>query len=350
MPKKRLIYLDFLKTLAIFIVITLHNSVWRTNFMDAGTVSSALQFCARLFCEGVPVFVLINGFLIFDRPYDGKKHWKRTINILVILLLWSVILEVALTLISGSPLTFSTVLTNVLETYIDQKNTGVLWFLQKLFVVYLLFPVLKHLYDTHEKLFNYILLVLTISTYGVALISMVAGIFDVGVLKSLHFFSKQYALTMGPSNFVVYFMLGGYLKRNWDSLPKKKLVIAGGVCAVLAVAIGLGASFYKGATYPANFNYSQIFLLFTIVGAFLVCSKIPFNNRYVNAVLTTVGDNTMGIYLLHQMVIRAMGAYLELPTDTLWWRLLWSLVVLAVSLGVTCLLRKIPKVSYLVKL
>ena len=336
--------------MAILVVITLHNGTWHTNFMDAGTVSTALQYCTRLFCEGVPVFVLINGFLIFDRPYDGKKHWKRTVNILVILLLWSVILEVALTLISGSPLTFTSVLTNVLETNINQKNTGVLWFLQKLFVLYLLFPVLKHLYDTHEKLFNYVLLVLTISTYGVALVSMISGIFDVGVLKSLHFFLKQYALTMGPSNFVVYFMLGGYLKRHWDTLPKKKLMIAGGVCAILAVAVGLGASFYTGATYTANFNYSQIFLLVTIVGAFVACSKIPFNNPVVNKVLTTVGDNTMGIYLLHQMVIRAMGAYLDLPTDTLWWRLLWSLVVLVTSLGITCLLRKIPKVSYLVKL
>ncbi len=350
MPKKRLIYLDFLKTLAIFAVITLHNSTWHTNFMDAGTVSSALQYGARLFCEGVPVFVLINGFLIFDRPYDGKKHWKRTLNILVILLLWSVILEVALTLISGEALTFSGVLTHLLETNINQKNTGVLWFLQKLLVLYLLFPVLKHLYDTHEKLFNYLLLALTVSTYGVALMSMVSGIFDVAVLKSLHFFLKQYALTVGPNTFVVYFMLGGYLKRNWDTLPKKKLVIAGGVCAVLSVAVGLGASFYTGATYPANFNYSQIFLLVTIVGIFLACSKIPFTNKYVNGVLTTVGDNTMGIYLLHQIVVRAMGAYPELPTDTLAWRLLWSLAVLAVSLGATCLIRKIPKVSYLVKL
>ena len=144
-------------------------------------------------------------------------------------------------------------------------------------------------------------------------------------------------------------MLGGYLRKNEARLPKKKLVLVGSVCAVVACAVGIFASYYKGVTYSANYNYSQIFLMFTIVGAFLVCSKIPFNNKFINKVLALIGDNTMGIYLLHQMVIVGLNRF-NPPTSSLILRLGLSLAVFVISLGITCIIRKIPKLSYIVKL
>lgn len=349
MTKNRIAYIDFIKTITIFIIITLHNGTWCTDFIGSGSVESMVQYCVRLFCEGVPVFVLLNGFLLFDKAFDAKKHIKRTIKLLVITVVWSVIMEIYSTLMAGLPLTFVGVLTSVLETNISNSNTGVLWFLQKLFVVYLIFPVLKHLYDTNEKLFNYLLMVVIVSTYSVSFVDMIAGIFNIDVLKSLQFFINQYTLVIGANIYIVYFMLGGYICKNMERLPKKKLVIVGGICAALACAIGIFASYYKGVTYSSNYNYSQIFLMFTIVGLFLVCSKIPFNNKFVNKAIALIGDNTMGIYLLHPMVIVGLNRF-QIPTDSLVMRLGLTLVVFIVSFGITYLIRKTPKLSYLVKL
>lgn len=349
MTKNRIAYIDFIKTITIFIIITLHNGTWRTDFIASGSVGNMVQYCVRLFCEGVPVFVLLNGFLLFSKAFDAKKHIKRTIKLLVITVLWSVIMEIYFTLMAGSPLTFARILTSVLETSIANNNTGVLWFLQKLFVVYLFFPVLKLLYDTNEKIFNYLLLVIIISTYSVSFINMISGLFNIGVLKSVQFFLNQYTLVIGTNIYIVYFMLGGYICKNMERLPKKKLVLAGGICAALACAIGIFASYYKGVTYSSNYNYSQIFLMFTIIGLFLVCSKIPFNNKFINKAIAIIGDNTMGIYLLHRMVILGLNQF-KIHTDSLMVRLGLSLVVFIVSFGITYLIRKIPKISYLVKL
>ncbi len=349
MEKKRIVYIDFIKTVAIFIIITLHNGTWNTDFISNGSIASMIQYCARLFCEGVPIFVLLNGFLLFDRAFDAKKHMKRSAKLIIITVLWSFIMEIFYHLLEETPLSFESVLTGVLETSISNRHTGVLWFLQGLFVVYLIFPVLKYLYDTHEKLFNYLLLTVIISTYSVPLISLAYDAFQVGILNSMQVFISQYTLGIGINIYVVYFMLGGYIRKNWDRLPKKTLVLAGGICAVAACVIGILISCRAGVTYGANYNYSQIFLMFTVIGIILVCSKIPFNNKIINKGLAIVGDNTMGIYLIHRMVIEWMWK-IQFPINTFILRLAMALTVFVISFAMTYIIRKIPKLSYLVKL
>ncbi len=348
MEKSRVQYIDFIKTISIFIIITLHNGTWRTDFISSGSTASLVQYCIRLFCEGVPIFVFLNGFLIFDKPFNAKKHAKKTINLLVLTVLWSFIMEIYFTLMAGTPLTVIGVLTSVLETNISNSHTGVLWFLQELFIVYLIFPILKYLYDTHEKLFNYLLLVLIISTFSVSFISLIYDMFNIDILKSVLSFTKQYTLVIGTNIYVVYFMLGGYICKNKNKLPKKSLVLIGSICTVIACIIGIYISYRNGVTYRSNYNYSQVFLMFFIIAAFLLCSKIPFKNKFVNKVLMLVGDNTMGIYLLHQMVINLVSRF-QIPTNSLALRLGLSMAVMIISLGITYIIRRIPKLSYIVK-
>ncbi|MBQ8683091.1 MAG: acyltransferase [Clostridia bacterium] len=350
MAKQRIPYIDLLKTIAIFLVITLHSGTWHTDFISLGSWQSMGQYCVRLFCEGVPIFMLINGFLMFDRPFDAKKHMRRTLRVVFIILLWSLIMDVSITLIKGEPLTLRSVVDSVLHTDINNSHTGVLWFLQKLVVVYLVFPVLKHLYDTKQKLFDYLLLVLMVSTYGINLLSLVAGVVDKSLLHGVVFFCKQYSLVLGTNIYVIYFMLGGYLYRNMETMPKRKYAVAGLVSAVLTCLLGVSVSFYKGATYSAAFNYSQIFLLFTVVGLFFVCSRLPLHNRLLNRALSSVGDNTMGIYLLHKIVIAVIDKKVDIAACSLAERMALSLLVLFVSWGLTVLIRKIPKVSCIIKL
>lgn len=350
MSTKRIPYIDLIKVIAIFMVITLHNGTWYTDFITTGSLQNVIQYCARLFCEGVPVFMLINGFLMFDKKFDAKKHARRTLNVVLILIIWSIILDVSLTLIRNEPLSVLGILTSVLETNISNTHTGILWFLQKLVVVYIVFPVLKYLYDTQPKLFNYLLLVLIISTYSINLISLIAGIFENSILNSVYFFFNQYSLPFATNIYVIYFMLGGYIYKNADVMSKKKYFVLGIACVFIACAIGIFASFYKGTTYSNSFNYSQIFLMFTVIGMFFVCSRIPLNNSFVNKILASIGDNTMGIYLLHIIIISLIYKYNILPTDSLVSRLIMAFAVLLISWCIAVLIRKIPKISFIIKL
>ena len=135
-----------------------------------------------------------------------------------------------------------------------------------------------------------------------------------------------------------------------DHISKKRYYAIGLVSALIACVIGITISFYNGATYVNNFNYSQFFLMFTIVGLFFACSCIPLNNGFVNKLLASLGDNTMGIYLLHRLVITAIDKYVSVSTSPFVSRLAMSFVVLLISWGITVLIRKIPKVSFVVKI
>lgn len=348
--KKRIAYIDLLKVIAIFMVITLHNGTWHTDFMKTGNWSNALQFSVRLFCEPVPIFMLINGFLMFGKKLDSKKHIRRIVNTVLLILCWSVIMDVFFTLAEGNTLSFTGVIKSVLNTYISNSHTGVLWFLQKLVTVYLVFPVLKHLFDTNIKLFNYLLLVLVASTYAVNLVSLFSPLISSDLYASFLFFLKQYSVVFTTNIYLIYFMLGGFLLHHVDRLNHKCCIGFGLLSAVMVTVLGITISVSQGATCGANLNYSQIFLFFTIIGLFLLCSHIPLNNSVINKCLACIGDNTMGIYLLHRMVIWSVHKWIPISTPSLLLRLGLSCIVLLISLGITIIIRKIPKVSFLIKL
>ena len=67
---------------------------------------------------------------------------------------------------SNEPLTISSLLRYILNTAVGSKYTGVLWFLQGLVAVYLIFPVLWHIYHEHYKVFAYIFVILFIFSEG----------------------------------------------------------------------------------------------------------------------------------------------------------------------------------------
>ena len=348
--KKRIAYIDLLKVIAIFMVITLHNGTWHADYMGTGNWTNLLQFSVRLLCEPVPIFMLINGFLMFNSKFDSKKHLRRIVNTLLIILCWSVIMEVFFTATEGKPITIYGIVTSVLNTHIGNTHTGVLWFLQKLVVVYLVFPVLKHLYDTNFNLFKYLLLVLAISTYSISLLSTFSTFFDSQLYSSLLFFLNQYSVVFTTNIYIVYFMVGGYLRREMSTISHKRYIGLGIASAVIIAVLGIAISVYQGATCRVDLNYSQVFLLFSIMGLFLLCSHIPMNCSFVNKILASIGDNTMGIYLLHRMMILLANRWFPAGSQSLFLRIAMSFAILLVCWGITVLIRKIPKVSFLVKL
>jgi surface polysaccharide O-acyltransferase-like enzyme len=339
-----------MKVLAIFMVITLHNGTWHTDFVGTGNWVNLLQFSIRLVCEPVPIFMLINGFLMFHSKFDSKKHLQRIVNTVLIILCWSVIFDIFFTAMEGKPITIYGIVTSVLNTYIGNTHTGVLWFLQKLVVVYLVFPVLKYLYDTKYTLFKYLLLVLAVSTYSISLLSAFSTFIDSQLYSSFLFFLNQYSVVFTTNIYIVYFMVGGYLRRDMNNISHKRYISLGILSIVIITVLGIAISVYQGATCRIDLNYSQIFLLLTIMGLFLLCSHIPMNCSFVNKILASIGDNTMGIYLLHRMMISLVSRWLPAGSQSLLLRIALSLGVLLVCWGITVLIRKIPKVSFLVKL
>ena len=128
MEKKRYANIDLLKTIAIIMVIALHSQLFITDFIKDNKIST---YFIRILCEGVAIFILVNGFLLINKKqFDFKKHLLKTLKIFAILVIWSIILTISIQLIYKEPLKIIGIIKNIFITDINNKYTGVLWFLQ----------------------------------------------------------------------------------------------------------------------------------------------------------------------------------------------------------------------------
>lgn len=101
MKKKRIVTVDMARMFAIFCVILTHSveGVWQmdVNSLNArkdsiNLVILGLHTIGRM---GVPVFMLLSGYLLLDREYDKDKiikFWKRNMaGLLISTEIWIII-------------------------------------------------------------------------------------------------------------------------------------------------------------------------------------------------------------------------------------------------------------------
>lgn len=360
MEKKRYANIDLLKTIAILMVIALHVILYYTNFMDQNgnvNISFFIQYAFRLISEGVPIFILVNGFLMINKEkFDLKLHLKKILKIFLLLIVWSVIRIVGTKLIWRESLNLKDIIKNVLTTDINNKYTGALWFLQNLIALYLVYPVIKNLHDTNKVTYNYLFIVLLIGTMLVNLIYLLENLIKEltgfnGIIMLINYINKFQILT--NTNFLIFFMLGGYLFENKEKFNDKKVRIKWiGISIaswIIVVLYGYIMSKLQGKVYSNNYCYGTIFMLFILIGFFAITYKYNDNNKLYNKLITVIGKNSLGIYLIHTLILRIINLFLN-PINNIFLRMLEVIGVLGMSLILTLILKKIPKLNKLVEL
>ena len=85
--RKKLANVDVLKVIAIYSVILIHNFYANRNFLLEKNVQTILAFVIRLFIEGVPLFVAVNGYLIINKKFDIKKHFYKCLKIFLLIII-----------------------------------------------------------------------------------------------------------------------------------------------------------------------------------------------------------------------------------------------------------------------
>lgn len=357
---KRYENIDLLKTIAIFMVIVLHSGLLHINFIELKSVATYIEFAIRLIMEGVPIFIIVNGFLIMNKKFDFKKHLRKTLNIFVLLIIWSFVYVIISSLIFNNSIDIKNILKEVITTNISSKYTGILWFLQSLIALYLLFPVIKVLHDSNKKIYNFLFIIVTIFTIGINFLSLINNIIEFktgwsGITYLLSYISKFNIITNGY--FVFYFMLGGYIFENKENLKfkfnnKKSIiiVIAGLLAWILAITYGIGVSNLQNKMIGDSFNYSTVFLCITLLGLYCLTSNYQNTGNLVNKIIESVGKNSLGIYLIHVLVIRILRRFIQFPTYIFMQRLGFTVLVFIASYTIVLLIKKIPYVNKLISL
>jgi surface polysaccharide O-acyltransferase-like enzyme len=356
----RKVFLDALKFLAIFLVLFYHSD---SIFINTNVLSSpqdyrtyVAYFIHSLSSIAVPLFFVINGALLFNKPYHHIKHIHKIIKIIILGFLWSLISSIVISELKHDPLTLLQLIKAVWG--LTHGLTAHLWFLKAMVLIYLLFPIIKTVFDspTHLGVLYYAMGLFFIFSFGdLALnqcLDILRFLLGVNLLEGKQFNFFPNINPFGNYFYAAfYFILGGILaNERWKfhSISTLLLSVNFAISWLLLFAYGVLKSNLIGSIFDTVYDgYYSIMTLVMVTSIYLLSQKLEYKNECLRIIIRRVGDNTLGIYLIHKIIHIALIEQLDkhqsnLEQGWLFSNYLYVLILLIVSLLITEFLRKIP--------
>lgn len=313
--------LDFVKTVALFLVFFIH-TIEMLPFFPRTWWSNLFSL---LIITSVPLFLMVNGALLLNRPFDRQKWQRRTVNLIALTLLWKLLLVLFCHFFwraGEGVLTVRTVLEYLLGGDEPYGQLGYTWFLDMYVSIQILFPIWKLLYDHHDRAYLKLLLaVILVGLIGVDTLVM--------VLRPIAILTGREALPYAFSHlamytpfavyamYLVYFFLGGLIYRACSSstekadrftrfVNNKRAVYAAGVIAyIICYAFNRFEAQYMGGGFSLILGYTNLFtvVLAAALFTYFISRSYP---AWMERLATFIGKRTFGIYIMEVAPLRAM--------------------------------------------
>lgn len=356
---KRLDNLDLMKALAILAVVTLHTELWDTDFISHFSSGRIIMYACRLIAEGVPVFLAVNGYLLLKKEQLNLHfHIKKTVKILMLLFFWSAILTIVGNALTSEPekLSIQMLLRHIWGTKLFADYTGVLWFLQFLIAIYVIYPLLWKSYKNDFKIYLYSFSMLAAFSVGPAILILIRDALALFVDASLITTLIEFWGILSPFGsiyggfiwYLWYFMLGGILYRYEKHIyHRQRLYITVGLLSwIFELVYAVFISIVSGQTYNAAFPYNTGLSAIWVVGLFAL--TLPYQNKKtaIHQLIARIGTNTFGIYLCHYLFIFIYEKYWIPQTLTDRWQ--EFIIVFIMSYLLSAVLKKIPYAQWLI--
>ena len=359
--KKRYNYIDLLKAIAIFLLIFYHGNLYKYNILvDESKLTYLNYFINTFLSPCVPIFFLVNGFLLFSKELNIKKHILRIAQLIVISFVWGTILLLILQICRKEYFTIK----EFFDALFNWKQGWIhyIWFIGALVRLYIFFPILKVTYDNNKSIFNYFVIIVFVLTIGNTLINNVSTVFNCllmnnnKIFSGFNFFNIFNAFRgITASYSFVYFCLGGVIYNLKDKIikinPIKRNLIS--VISMLISSLGL---FFVGivySKYTSNLwdvvweGYGTIFTLINTLAIFILC----LNYKKDNKIITSISKNTLGIFFIHIIVMEVLKLYVYNLSfaSNIWCTFIFANLIMYISLCISLILSKIPILLKLVK-
>ncbi len=337
----RTLYFDALRILSAFAVVFLHVSGNEVSHAELGKFGwYTLNFYHGITWFSVPVFVMISGALFLEpsREITYKRLFTHNIfRLFVACVFWKIIFMGAKVLLQPELLEggFLAVAKRALLARYH------LWFLRMLIGLYIAVPIYRKI-ASDKKTLEYFLLLSFVFCYCVTFIGLIPR-----VGKPLTEFFDSYFMNVALG-YGGYFCMGYYLHKYEVSRKIRGAIYAlGALGFLLTVAVSCFMSLRLGYTNRELYANLLPSTCFMSASVFLLVK----NSKRLNRVLEKYGERvkrvsalTFGVYLTHILfliVLDCLGvnALTFMPLVSV---PLLSVLVFALSLLLTLLLRKIP--------
>ena len=313
---KRNTYFDFLRVLAIMMVVGIHTY---TLGKDSTVVRQLLN-------TAVPLFIAISGYCLSQKRMENKDDYlfflkKKFSKVYLPVLVWSLPLY-AIALYSGSSIIKQTIL-------LLSCGLSIYYFVAFIMQCYVVLPVINNYISGNKRR---VVIVSCLISFA-----WIAGVMYMNTIQGKGIPLILYAgpLPCWLMFFVLGVMIGHKPERNYSIILPMVIAVLGFILSVIETDYLLD-HYGKGVGIkPSSFIYSagMIFLMFS--------NKVENLIRRTGAIyrfIIWIGSLSFGIYLVHCYFISFFVK--RLPIDS--WLLQWSLALFLTVVFILILRKLLP--------
>ncbi len=335
MVKKRVVWIDIIKVVALILVIVLHlisNSVQ----LNVRKASLLIYYCGTI---SVPLFFMVSGYLLLNKKeaITYKYCINKIIKILFFMLLCNLVFVLIFWFKTGN------VLNVFLEMCLNFVQDGYFyhfWYLWSLIIIYLLLPILYKVFN-EKKNYYYITITFILISLFASIINIIRyqnglSVFKYSIIQSLRWWI-----------YFTYFMLGGFIAKT-DFLAKLS-TIKHGLILLFTFILCLVYEYFMatklyGNLYAENF-YDNLIIIVLVVLFFTFIKKV-FAKR--GEFIAYFAQFSLVMYMIHVTVIDVLKMFLKMNNDYI--NVLYIIPVFLLSYLVAYILDKIPILNKFIKL
>ena len=332
--------LDLLRVISMFLVIVIHVANCYCREMEF--ISNASYLFACLF-DGiarvsVPIFFMISGALLIPRKHTKEKYINRIKKMIIILVIWTLVYLIWQYMFLGiKP-------GNILALFFEPERAH-LWFMYAIIALYIALPFIskmaKNLTKKEEDLF--IVLWLFFSGFCYVFKVMIGA----DISYPIPIISGTYYLGYFVTGHIIYKRYQKYKEKEKLKEYNKVLLLTFVASNVIILIVTLVMSQITGTYYKKYFTYTNIFMVFSSLSAFIY---ILINLRNIKGKASEIIDKvvpySLGIYLIHGIFLDILKKIVDLNSIfSLIGIPIFSCILFIISYFAIKGLKQIPKID-----
>lgn len=323
--KERIFYYDFLRAFAIIAVIICHVNHFFGPLVGTTQIVAQMTFhdIGRI---GVPIFLMISGALILNRPYPDlteflKKRFTRIINPFIF---WIILILVQLQYYRYNE-------AFLWNTFIGEPS--ITWYFWVLIGIYLFLPVLNSFVKEYgESGLKYFL-----SIWFILMILKTFNAYPLWTNFDLSYFA----------GYVGYPVLGYYLANKEFKISDSKVCLLGLITLISSLSVFVYLNYFNSPYI--SMIYQNVPIIFMGTGLFLFVKYLDKLNKFnsikdnfIGKAIISLSVCSYGMYFSHVLVVKFLSYYN--PHSHLMFPVMFVLIIL-LSWLLPYVLSKIPYVK-----
>lgn len=346
MNNTRIKWIDLTRVLAIMAVLLCHCSQGIYGQFNTELMSSVSLF-SKIFAYttfslgriGVPLFLMISGYLLLDRTYDNEKtmnFWSENCKHLIICtIIWCAIYQAFLIIVMHDNMNLVTIISGII--FLSELNINHIWYMPMIIGMYILIPFVSTALRQYDlkvivKPVTFFSIIIFLCPFLIYILNL-CGIHDLQVTISLGFSGGVYG---------IYLVLGYIIKKGYfKKIKSNHLICLFIISLVIIVLIQLYS--YK---YQLNFKlwYDSPFILLASITLFELISRMKEINFY--DIIKLLSKYSFSVFLVHNFFRLPLIPYFaKLPFNYPIKLILLTFTVMIASYILSIAISKIPKIG-----